>query len=277
MSMITTDYHTHNSRCGHAQGQIEDYIKSALNKGLTEIGISDHAPAYWLDGNDPLPTICMAKDELEGYVEEVLRLKEKYTGQIAVKLGVEADYIEGMEETYAQILNTYPFDYVIGSVHHVSSENVFERRRWQSRVDPLTVYQEYYRLVAKSAHSGLFNIVAHASAILAYAPQPFPAALADLQEDAVEQIKGADIAFEVNTSGFRKMHSDPFPNETMVERIVEAGFPVTFSSDCHRPDEVAYARDKIETLFTRLGVTEIATFAQRQRIMIPLVATTVYC
>ena len=52
--MITIDYHTHHYRCGHAQGNIEDYIKAALNKGLTEIGISDHAPIYWMDGNDPL-------------------------------------------------------------------------------------------------------------------------------------------------------------------------------------------------------------------------------
>src|SRR5260221_1216808 len=112
--MITLDYHTHHARCGHAQGQIEDYIKAALSKGLTEIGISDHSPLYYLDGNDPQPQSAMAKNELDGYVEEVLKLKAKYAGQIMVRLGIESDYLEGMEDFYAAIFAKYPFDYVIG-------------------------------------------------------------------------------------------------------------------------------------------------------------------
>src|SRR5512135_486941 len=117
--MITVDYHTHNLRCGHAQGQIEDYVKAAIKHGLTDIGISDHSPLYFLEGNDPQPGLAMAKDELDGYVEEVLQLKTRYAEQINVRLGIESDYIEGMEDEYRAILARYPFDYVIGSVHHV--------------------------------------------------------------------------------------------------------------------------------------------------------------
>lgn len=275
--MITIDYHSHHYRCGHAQGNIEDYIKAGINKGLTEIGISDHAPIYWMDGNDPLPTIAMAKNELDGYVEEVLRLKDKYAGQIAVRLGIESDYIEDMDETYAKVFEKYPFDYVIGSVHHVSKINVFERSRWTSGVKALDVYREYYRLVVKSAQSGLFDILAHTSAILAYAPQPFPADLPDVQDEALAAIAAAGALIEVNTSGYRKMTIDPFPTARMVEKAAELGIPMTFSSDCHRPDEVGYARDKIEAILVRAGVTQLGTFANRQRIMIPFAATTVLC
>jgi histidinol-phosphatase (PHP family) len=92
--LIRVDYHTHNVRCGHAQGQIEDYIRAAITKGLTDVGISDHSPIYWQDGNDPMPTIAMAKDELDGYVAEVLRLKDQYADRINVRLGLESDYVE---------------------------------------------------------------------------------------------------------------------------------------------------------------------------------------
>ncbi len=78
--MIKVDYHTHNSRCGHAQGTIEEYVKTAVSRGLTDIGVSDHSPVYWLDGNDPMPVQAMAKDELPIYVDEVLSLKERYAG-----------------------------------------------------------------------------------------------------------------------------------------------------------------------------------------------------
>ena len=38
---MKTNYHTHNYRCNHADGTIEDYIKVAIEEGYDEIGISD--------------------------------------------------------------------------------------------------------------------------------------------------------------------------------------------------------------------------------------------
>jgi histidinol-phosphatase (PHP family) len=269
--MITTDYHTHNVRCGHAQGQIEDYVKAAISRGLTEIGISDHSPLYYLEGNDPTPGQAMAKNELEAYVEEVLTLKARYVGQIDVKLGMESDYIEGMESFYADIFAKYPFDYVIGSVHHVSNAHVYDHRRWGSKPDPMAVYAEYYRLVEKSARSGLFDILGHTTAILAYAPRPIPAEIEALQDKALDVIRATGVCIEVNTSGYRKMRTDPFPSSRMIGRAVELGIPLTFSSDAHRPDEVAHAREQTEALFVARGVTSLATFDRRQRTLVPLV------
>lgn len=270
--MITLDYHTHHVRCGHALGQIEDYIKAAISKGLTEIGISDHSPLYYLEGNDPQPQSAMAVSEIDGYVEEVLNLKTKYAGQIAVKLGLESDYVEGMEDFYAAVFARLPFDYVIGSVHMVFDEHVYYARRWEKVRDPLPVYAEYYRLLKKSAETKLFDIVGHSTAILAYAPRPTEAqtaAFEAMQDEALAGIRAADVCVEVNTSGYRKMRTDPFPSARMVGKCVELGIPLTFSSDAHRPDEVAYFRPQVETLFVAKGVTELATFQNRQRTMIP--------
>lgn len=275
--MITVDYHTHNARCGHAQGTIEAYIQSAIAKGLTEIGISDHAPLYWREGNDPEPRLAMAKDELDGYVAEALRLKQQYANQIIVRVGLEADYVEAMESAYAEVFNQYPFDYVIGSVHWINDKNLFDTSRWSSRPDPLPIYAEYYRLVKQSARSGLFQVLGHTSAIVAYAPQPFPAELVALQDDALATIKACDVALEVNTSGYRKMHTEPFPNERMLARAIEFGIPLTFSSDAHRPDEVGFARDKVEALLIKYGVEQLATFADRQRSLLTCQPATVFC
>jgi histidinol-phosphatase (PHP family) len=268
--MITTDYHTHNSRCGHAQGQIEEYVKAALAKGFTEIGISDHAPIYWMGGNDPIPTIAMAKDELNGYVNEVLALKAKYAGQIEVRLGLESDYVEDMEPFYAEVLARYPFDYVIGSVHFCLGHNIYDPRHWQDVSDPMTVYVEYYRLVEKSARSGLFNIIAHPTGVTAYAPRPIPVAIEPLQDALLLVMRESGVTLEVNTSGYRKAGSEPFPTVRMITQAHELGIPLTFSSDAHAPDQVGYGRDKVEAIFAELCLTEIASFANRQRIMLPL-------
>ncbi len=268
--MITIDYHTHNNRCGHAQGQIEDYIRAALAKGLTEIGISDHAPIFWMDGNDPIPTVAMAKDELGGYVDEALALKAKYAGQIEVRVGLESDYVEDMEPFYAEVLARYPFDYVIGSVHFCLGRNIYDPRAWQAVSDPMVVYTEYYRLVEKSARSGLFDIIAHPTGVTTYAPKPIPAAIEPLQDSLLEVVRETGLALEVNTSGYRKTGSEPFPTVRMITRAHELGIPLTFSSDAHNPDQVAYGRDKVEAIFAGLCLANIASFANRQRIMLPL-------
>jgi histidinol-phosphatase (PHP family) len=58
---ILFDYHTHNERCGHAAGTLADYIEAAKLLGLTAIGLSDHSPSLYLEGDDPMPGTTMAK------------------------------------------------------------------------------------------------------------------------------------------------------------------------------------------------------------------------
>ncbi len=57
----------------------------------------------------------------------------------------------------------------------------------------------------------------------------------------------------------------------MIARIASLNIPLTFSSDSHRPDEVGFNRDQVETLLIANGVTALATFENRKRIMMPLV------
>ncbi|MCB1134396.1 MAG: PHP domain-containing protein, partial [Verrucomicrobiae bacterium] len=41
---MPADYHTHTPLCLHAEGTPEEYVDAALAAGVTEYGISDHAP-----------------------------------------------------------------------------------------------------------------------------------------------------------------------------------------------------------------------------------------
>ena len=41
---MPADYHSHTPLCRHAEGTPEAYCEAALRAGITEYGISDHAP-----------------------------------------------------------------------------------------------------------------------------------------------------------------------------------------------------------------------------------------
>lgn len=246
--MITFDYHTHHHRCGHALGTIEQYVQIALALNLTEIGISDHAPLYWQDGDHPQFGSAMARSHLAGYVDEVLALREKYAGRIRVRLGLECDYVEGWDEVYRKALEPYPFDYLIGSVHYVYGQHIYNTTRWRDCADPSTHYREYFRLVRASARSGLFDILGHTTGLFAYGPPPGPELLRREFSETAAAVAETGVAVEINASGIRKGGAEPFPAGALLREYRAAGVPLTYGSDSHLPTEVGHARDVVEPL-----------------------------
>ncbi len=110
--------------------------------------------------------------------------------------------------------------------------------------DAEATYAAYYALIAQMAASGLFDVLSHLTAIEAYGPLLSDDLSNRLYPPVVEAVKESGCIVEINTSGWRKMGPDrgPFPNRRMVGMLVQAGVPITFGSDAHRPDEVGYAR-----------------------------------
>jgi histidinol-phosphatase (PHP family) len=253
-SPISFDYHSHHYRCGHAVGQISDYIDAAIACGMTEFGVSDHGPAYFRPGDHPLPGTQMARSEFPHYVREVIEQKAKYAGRIDVKVGVEADYIEGQEAELSDILHSHSFDYVLGSVHYARDISVFSRTRWETE-NAADTYAEYYRLVQAAAASGVFDILSHLTAVEAYGPALPDDLTGRLYPPVAEAIAASGCIVEVNTSGYRKLLGDePFPNRRMLRCLIAAGVPLTFGSDCHKPEEVGYGRERVLLLLNELGV-----------------------
>lgn len=265
------DLHTHHERCGHAAGTVEDYINAAIAKGLNVIGISDHSPYFGHRDNHPFPNIAMAASEFPFYVEEVLRLKQKYSDKIEVLLGIESDFFPEHAEAYRRIYEKYPFDYIIGSVHHTEGVSIFNKNRWKklNRTQQIAVKETYYGQIAHSAKSGMFDVLGHVDAMKAYYP-----AFSDLQTEAVEQtlkvIGEAGIAIEINTSGKTKAVGGWYPSEQILEMALHYGVAVTFGSDAHVTDRVADEWDEVRDKLKHIGFTEWCFFRHRQRVMVKL-------
>ena len=75
---MKTNYHTHSQRCRHAQGTEEDYVRCALDAGVSILGFSEHAPFPDHDYGYRMPY-----EELSDHFSEVDRLAiifPKWTG-----------------------------------------------------------------------------------------------------------------------------------------------------------------------------------------------------
>ena len=269
--MAVTDYHTHTARCGHAGGAARDYVLHAASRGLTEIAITDHLPLYFLDGDDPEPGLAMARSELPAYVDEVLALKEELRGTIDVLLGVETDWAEGHEEALAAVLEPHPWDVVLGSVHLVAGGWIDAPGAGSrhEREGSANLWNEYHRLVAKAASSGLFDVMTHLDL-----PKKFghrrPAECQPAEDATVAAVRASGVAVEVSSAGLRKPVGEIYPAPELLARLVAAGVPLVFSSDAHAPSEVAFRREELVAAARAAGATEHATFRRRVRSLHPL-------
>ena len=64
--MIMIDYHVHTYLCRHAEGDPQDYVNAAVEKGLKEIGIADHFP---LETMGITPKMCI-RDSIKPHQKE---------------------------------------------------------------------------------------------------------------------------------------------------------------------------------------------------------------
>ena len=266
-----TDYHVHTARCGHAGGAARDYVLAALTRGLSEVAFTDHVPLYFLPGEDPDPGIAMTRAELPGYVEEVRALRDEFAGRIDVLLGLEADYAEGHEAALEEILAAHAWDVVLGSVHWVKGDWIDAPNSGarHEREGTEVLWEEYYRLLAKAAATGLFDVLTHFDL-----PKKFghrrPPSVAHAESHAVEAARASGVAVEVSSAGLRKAVKEEYPAPPLLARLVTAGVPIVLSSDAHAPAEVGWGRAEIIAAARAAGAREHLSFRKRKRRRHPL-------
>lgn len=253
--MVNFDFHSHHRRCGHAAGELDEYANAAFESGMEWFGFSDHGPAWWLDGDHAQPLTQMARSEFPRYLAQAREVSNQWAGRLTIRVGVEADWIDGRAAELATLLEQPGIDYVLGSVHYSGGVNIFRKDRWQTdRAED--VFRDYYRQVADAARSGLFDILSHLTAVEAYAPLPPESWRREIYVPVADAVAQSGCVVEINTSGYRKRPAidEPFPNRALLKLLLERGVPLTFGSDCHRPDEVGYGSDKVTSLLVELGV-----------------------
>lgn len=254
------DYHIHTKLCGHATGEVEQYVERAIEIGLTEIGFSDHLPFV----DHERPGLAMKLSELPCYVQQVERLRKNYPN-ITIRLGIEVDYFSNLWHKIAGLLVQYPFDYVYGSVHFISDwsfDSPYAYPEW-NLADVDQVYEQYIELVCEAARSGLFDIMAHLDLIKIHGFRPFKN-MHPQWESLVKCLKENGVATEINTSGLRKLGGEIYPSDEIVKLIKKYEVPIVFGSDAHRPQDVGRDFDQAVQLALKHGIHSAAQFIGRK-------------
>jgi len=261
------DYHIHTKLCGHAEGEMEEYVQSAIAKGLKEIGFSDHFPLFHIELRD----LSMKMEDMPLYINKVRELQEKFKKDISIKLGIEVEYTPEIEKRTKELLKNYSFDYIHGSTHFLGNwvfDHPAYKDEWEKR-DVYKVYKEYFSRLGRMVGCGLFDVVAHIDLVKKFGYKP-DRGLTEMYKEITGLIKQHNLCLEVNTSGLRRPVKEIYPSEELLKICFNSGIPVTMGSDAHIPEDVARDFNIALALLKRIGYKKIATFSNRKRTLVNL-------
>ena len=243
----------------------EEYTRVAKNRGLSEIGFSDHFAVKKASKID----YSMDYEELKKYVAAIQKLK----GSIGfpIKLGLEMDFFPGLEKRIDKILKSYAFDYVIGSVHFIKEWPVDDPLSIPDykKSDVNKLYEEYFNLVKQAIESRLFDTIGHIDLIKIFGFKP-KNDITNLLENVADALKENKVCVEVNTRGLSKPCKEIYPSEKLLKICFDKGVKVTLGSDAHNTEEVGRYFDNAIKLLKEIGYEKIARFTKREMTLVKI-------
>lgn len=243
--MITRDLHTHTVFSDGANTP-EDMVLSAIEKGVSVLGISDHSPTAFD------PSYCLSPDQIAAYVAEIAALKETYRDRLTLLCGIEQDYFSAEP--------TQSFDFIIGSVHYVKAGDTYipvdsnaailrEAADTYFGGDIYAFVEEYYRLVGDVVEKTHPTLIGHFDLITKFSEQEtlfdtaHPRYVAAWQA-AADRLLAANIPFEINTGAIsRGYRTTPYPAKEICSYLKERGATLWLSSDSHAADKIGFRFD----------------------------------
>ncbi len=196
---IKDNFHTHIYLCKHANGNVEEYVKKAINLGYESIGISDHGPILE-HYKEKLDSRRMTFSEYDNiYLKEIKKAKEVYSNQINILGAVEIEYYDDMIEVYKK--NLTELDYLILGQHNIELPNGTYKTVYQcSSAEDLELYTNK---VINGLNSGFFSILAHPDIFMMFYQKWDNLAILASKKIIEAAIKNK-VLLELNANGIRK-------------------------------------------------------------------------
>ena len=247
------NYHTHTSRCHHAVGSDEDYVKAALDAHFDELGFSDHMP--WPFAHGFVSDCRMVMDELPDYLASIHRLQEKYRGQISIRLGLESEYFPRYRDHLTRLLDNGSVEYLILGAHFLDTEEC------NPYIGPLCREDDgvkrYAEAVIRAMDTGLFRCLAHPDVFMIYRmkPEEFTPACEEATRDIAKAAAEHHIPMEYNLLGLLSQLEGRAPRGYPCDRFWEVAKPVAgdvmIGVDAHDPRLLTHPQT-FQTAVTRL-------------------------
>ncbi len=272
-AMTKFNFHTH-SKYDDGTEALEEYVKAAIDKGLSAMGFSGHSPLpfdnEWSIGSGDYPE----------YVAEMKRLREKYKDHIDIHIGLELDYIPGYSDNFRAFFEGAGLDYCIGSVHLVMKPGSSDANdiwfidgpregylKGIQRIyngDVRRAVEAYYDQQREMVATQRPDIIGHLDKVNMHNQGELFDTSSKWYRSAIdrllETIAGHGTIVELNTRGvYTGKTNEYFPGRELLEKCLERDIKVMVNTDAHHPSQLDNHFDDAVALLKEVGFRKMHT------------------
>lgn len=259
---IPQDYHAHTDTSCDSKATMAQMCQAALDRGIHEIAFTDHFDVHPKDH-------CGLYYRPDRYFEVLEAAREQFGPLgLAIRAGVEVGEPHRFGDTHAPVLEKYPYDIVLGSLHWLGDMSMFNRNYFRSyKLEE--VLTAYFGELQQMIRAGGFDVVAHVDVFKRVGTQVYGALDSAQWEDWLRPVWreciDAGIGIEINTASLRRGVDEMHPGPAALRWYREMGGEIlTLGSDGHQPDHVGAGLDAAVEMARAAGFTQVAVFEQRQ-------------
>ncbi|NLV21380.1 MAG: histidinol-phosphatase HisJ family protein [Syntrophomonadaceae bacterium] len=249
---MLVDYHVHALAHGEYeadQAWLSAFVDKACQMGIIEMGFSEHDE--FIAGLD---------------LDIFQKLKMERQSDISLRLGIEIDYIPGIESDLIHKLSQADYDYSIGSIHYIDgwAFDHPDHKQGFFNQDIDEIYIRYAQILLQMVTSRLFDIVGHIDLVKIWGHRPQRKKAVDYLLPVVQAIKRTGMVVEINSAGLRKPVGELYPAGDLLALLYSMNIPVTLGSDAHHPQQMGEGLEEARAAARRAGYRTVIGFEKHR-------------
>lgn len=260
-----TDYHIHSKRSPDGRESLEAIGKTAIEKGLSEIAITDHFELFHTVQADRAYTDTYLKQYVDGVTAYQKEMNQ--SDRLTVRRGIELGQPHENPERMKWVIETGHFDFIIASMHCREDKDC---KLWNYREDNLhDLCLYYFEGMYKMVQEADYDVVGHMDYIRRYIWRSgldvditqYMSEIDDILKVIIKRNKG----IEINGSACHERENATFPIHTVIKRFIELGGKhITFGSDAHQCAHIGRGYETAKTLIEANGIGAFTRYEKRR-------------
>jgi histidinol-phosphatase (PHP family) len=259
--MIPHDYHMHSDFSCDCKYSMAEMCRAAVEKGIPEIGFTEH---YDLHPGESCPDWFRP----DPWWAELERCRAEFAGRLTIRAGIEIGEPHIYGDAARAMIARGPFDYVLGSLHWVGRESIFDIGYFESRPAD-EAFRLYFDELERMTRAGGFDSLSHFDVPVRtafpvygeYDPRRYEDAIRPVLRNCIEH----GIALDLNTAALRRKANVLTPGPDILRWYVEMGGErITLGSDAHRPEHIGSYLEVALEAARAAGLKYVTQFEGRQ-------------